>query len=79
MQGLTPGTQPGEDIEIRATIAHVMETGLRSDDEGKVVPRDIVTRFECRLDGALVFAADMFPAVAANPYVVGPANLRQPA
>ena len=62
-----PAAQPGEAIEIRATIAHAMETGLRPDDEGKVVPRDIVTRFECRLDGALVFAADLFPAVAANP------------
>ncbi len=64
-----PSTKLGEVIEIRATIAHVMETGLRPNDEGKVVPRDIITRFECRLDGNLVFAADMFPAVAANPYV----------
>lgn len=64
-----PVAKLGEIIEIRATIAHVMETGLRPDDEGKVVPRDIVTRFECRLDGATVFAADMFPAVAANPHI----------
>ena len=64
-----PAAKLGEVIEIRATIAHVMETGLRADDEGKVVPRDIVPRFECRLDGTSVFAADMFPAVAANPYV----------
>ncbi len=64
-----PVAKAGDVIEIRATIAHVMETGLRPDDEGRVVPRDIVTRFECRLDGGLVFAADMFPAVAANPYV----------
>lgn len=64
-----PAAKTGEVIEIRATIAHVMETGLRPNDEGKVVPRDIVTRFECRLDGTPIFSADMFPAVAANPYV----------
>jgi len=28
----------------------------------------IVTRFECRLDGTPVFAAVVYPAVAANPY-----------
>jgi sulfur-oxidizing protein SoxZ len=58
----------GDIVEIRATIAHVMETGHRSDSEGRRVPRDIVTRFECRLDATPVFAADVFAAVAANPY-----------
>ena len=45
-----------------------METGHRPDSEGRRVPRDIVTRFECQLDGTPVFAADDYPAVAANPY-----------
>lgn len=58
----------GDVVEIRATIAHVMETGHRPDAEGRRVPRDIVTRFECQLDGTPVFAADVYPAVAANPY-----------
>ena len=60
--------RPGEVVEIRATIAHVMETGHRPDADGRLVPRDIVTRFECRLDGTSVFVADVYPAVAANPY-----------
>ena len=33
------------------------------------LPRDLVRRFECRLDGELVFAADLFAAVSANPYL----------
>lgn len=57
----------GDIIDVRATIAHPMETGFRADSNGETVPRDIVTYFECRLDGVLVFAADLFPAVAANP------------
>lgn len=58
----------GEVIEIRATIAHPMETGYRSGDDGKVVPRNILQRFSCRYNGELVFGAELFPAVAANPY-----------
>jgi sulfur-oxidizing protein SoxZ len=59
----------GEIIEIRATIAHPMETGYRSGDDGKVVPRNILRRFSCRYNGELVFSAELFPAVAANPYL----------
>lgn len=59
----------GETIEIRATIAHPMETGYRSGDDGKVVPRNILHRFSCRYNGELVFSAELFPAVAANPYI----------
>jgi len=46
-----------------------METGHRRDGNGRLQPRDIASRFECRLDGSLVFAADLYPAVAANPYL----------
>lgn len=59
----------GSVIEIRATVAHPMETGHRRDGDGRLLPREIVTRFECRFDGELVFAADLHPAVAANPYI----------
>ena len=46
-----------------------METGFRVDSEGRVLPRDIVRRFECRLDAELVFATELHPAIAANPYL----------
>jgi sulfur-oxidizing protein SoxZ len=59
----------GELIEIRTLIAHPMETGYRADANGRVVPRDIVRRFTCRLDGEIVFAAELHAAIAANPYV----------
>jgi len=58
----------GEVVELRVTIAHPMETGYRSDNEGRPVPRDILRRFSCRCDGELVFSAELFPAVAAYPY-----------
>ena len=59
----------GEVIEIRATIGHPMETGFRPGDDGKVLPRNIIRRFTCRYNGEVVFAADLFSAIAANPYL----------
>ncbi|MBC7704207.1 MAG: thiosulfate oxidation carrier complex protein SoxZ, partial [Rhodoferax sp.] len=53
--------------------AHSMETGYRPGADGKVVPRDLIRRFSCTYDdGAtrqLVFGAELFPAIAANPYI----------
>ena len=59
----------GEVIEIRATIGHPMETGYRPDDSGKILPRDIIKKFSCRYNGELIFSAELFSAVAANPYL----------
>jgi len=59
----------GELVELRVTLGHPMENGLRADGFGNVVPRDLVTRFECRLDDSLVFGADLYAAIAANPYL----------
>ena len=62
----------GEIIEVRATVQHPMETGFRTGSEGQALPRDLVRRVEARFEGALVFAADLNPAVAANPYLAFP-------
>lgn len=59
----------GEVIEIRALVAHAMETGYRAGSDGRVLPRDIIRRFSCRYNGELVFGAELFPAIAANPYL----------
>ena len=63
------GARRGEVIEIRTLIAHPMETGYRAGDDGKVLPRNLIRRFACRYDGELVFAAELHPAVAANPLI----------
>jgi sulfur-oxidizing protein SoxZ len=62
----------GDVVEIRVLIAHPMETGFRVGADGQRVPRDILRRFTCRLDGEVVFAAALFPAVSANPYLAFP-------
>ncbi len=59
----------GEVFEIRALIQHTMETGYRPDAGGEVVPRDIIRRFACAYNGEEVFRAELFPAIAANPFL----------
>lgn len=59
----------GAVIEIRALIAHPMETGYRPGADGKVLARDIIRRFTCRYNGEVVFAAELHQAIAANPYI----------
>lgn len=59
----------GETFEIKALIGHPMETGFRKNAEGDAIPRDIVTRFSCRYDGEDIFAWELHPGVAANPFV----------
>lgn len=59
----------GEVIEIRALIGHPMETGYRPGADGKVLARDIIRRFSCSYNGEQVFAAELHPAISANPYI----------
>ena len=59
----------GDVIEIRTLTSHIMETGFRHTVDGKLVPRDIITSFICRYNGAEIFRADLFPAIAANPFI----------
>src|ERR1700712_2178817 len=57
----------GEVIEIRTLIAHPMETGYRTGDGGTILARNLIRRFSCRYEGEEVFAAELSPAVSANP------------
>jgi sulfur-oxidizing protein SoxZ len=59
----------GEIIEIKTLMSHVMETGYRRTADGEMVPRNIITGFTCRYNGVEIFRADLFPAIAANPFI----------
>ncbi len=68
----------GETIEIRTLISHIMETGQRRNQEGAIVPRDIIKTFVCTLNGTTVFAMDLAPAISANPYIAFPLKVTGP-
>jgi sulfur-oxidizing protein SoxZ len=53
----------GEIIQLKVLIRHPRDL------YGKQIPRDILKRFECRYNGETVFAAELFPAVAADPFL----------
>ena len=60
----------GEPFEVKALISHKMESGQRVDKAtGQKIPRMIIHRFTCKLDGEEVFSATLHPAVSANPYL----------
>jgi sulfur-oxidizing protein SoxZ len=58
----------GEIIEIKTLIQHDMETGYRVGSNGNLLPRDIITDFVCKYNGEDIFRAQLFPAIAANPF-----------
>ena len=59
----------GEPFEIKLLISHPMESGQRHDAMGQRIPRDIINSFVCTLDGEEVLRAELFPAIAANPFL----------
>lgn len=62
----------GDVIEIKALVRHPMETGYRIDSVGQPIPRNIITLFTVTYAGAEIFRMEMFPGVAANPFVSFP-------
>jgi len=69
MINVPKAVKQGEVVEIKAMIAHPMETGYRMGPNGANIPRNIIRRFACAYDGEEVFSADLFPAVSANPFI----------
>ena len=59
----------GDLVEVKALVSHVMETGLRKDASGNTIPRKILNKFTCTVNGKEVFSADFEPAISANPYI----------
>jgi sulfur-oxidizing protein SoxZ len=59
----------GDIVEVKTLVQHVMETGNRRDETGRPVARDIINRLVVTYGGGEVFRMDLFPGVAANPYI----------
>lgn len=59
----------GETITIKTLISHPMESGQRKDRKtGELIPRKIINHFKVEFNGRQIFAADIEPAVSANPF-----------
>lgn len=62
----------GEVIEIKILIPHPMESGQRHDDSGKPIARDIIHLVTVTYNDVEIFRAELFPAIAANPFLAFP-------
>jgi len=65
----TKQAKKGDVVEVKALVQHAMESGQRKDSSGKPIPRKILNKFTCTVNGKQVFAADFEPAISANPYI----------
>lgn len=66
---LPDSVKPGEIIEVKTLITHVMETGNRKDKNGNAISRDIITTFMAKYGETIVFQAEFGPGISANPYL----------
>ena len=66
---IPPKAKRGEIITIRTLISHTMETGFRYSTTGASIPREIITTFVATYNGEEIFRAELFPAMAANPFI----------
>ncbi len=55
--------------EVKVLMNHVMETGLRKDPSGEIVPALFITEVTAKLNDKVVMQAQWSQAVARNPYL----------
>ena len=59
----------GQVVQIKTLISHKMDTGLRKDKAGKIIPLNIIESFTAVFNGKTVFEAKPRAAISANPYI----------
>ena len=59
----------GGKATVRVLMAHEMETGLRKDAAGKLIPAWFIQEVSAQLNGKTVMTAQWGPSVAKNPFL----------
>lgn len=57
----------GDKVDVRVLVAHEMETGLRKDTDGKIVPANYIQSVTATCNGKTVLSAQWGPSVSKNP------------
>ena len=60
-------TLKGGSAEVRVLMVHPMETGLRKDASGSVVPAHFIQEMTVKLNGKVVIEGQISQAVSRNP------------
>lgn len=56
--------------EVKVLMQHEMETGLRKDADGKLVPAWHITNVKAKHNGRIVMEGQFGTAISKNPYLV---------
>lgn len=56
-------------VEVKALMAHPMDTGTRKDSEGNLIPAHYITEVTVEHNGKVVMSANWGPGVSKNPYL----------
>ena len=56
--------------EIKILMQHMMETGLRKDADGKLIPAWFITEVKAEYEGRTVLEAQFGQSISKNPYLM---------
>jgi sulfur-oxidizing protein SoxZ len=59
----------GDKTTVRVLMSHEMETGLRKDSAGKVIPAWFIQEVTATHNGKQVLSADWGPSISKNPFM----------
>lgn len=59
----------GDTVQVRVLMAHIMETGLRKNQQGDLIPAHYIQQVSATCKGKEVLSAQWGPAVSANPFI----------
>ena len=59
----------GDKTTVRVLMSHEMETGLRKDPSGKLIPAWFIQEVTAQLNGKPVLTAEWGPSVSKNPFL----------
>ncbi len=62
-------TMSGDMVEVKVLMAHEMETGLRKDAKGNLVPAHFIQDVTVAHNGKTVLSAQWSTAVSKNPFL----------
>ena len=54
---------------IKCLVSHPMETGMRKDKKGKLIPAKFIQNLSCEHAGNVVLDAELNGTVSTNPYI----------
>jgi len=69
--------RPGETGEILTLIQHPMETGLRSGEDGAIIPQRIIQEFRAKVDDQPILTVQLHRSISANPFLRFPIQLEK--